>query len=132
MIWGDDADPVKRWRAEMDQLDRERTEAKEQMKRSEECRERDVARAGACEEISELRDNVKTLFDLLRDITDATNQTFTTLANEASARREDIADLKLQIARLSASPEAKRAFQFAREKSDGEIVDLPDFIRKMH
>jgi len=133
MMWGNADDPVKRWRAEMDQLEQERAEAKAQMRRQEERHERSLARAGAREEIAELRGDLATLYDTLRDVITATSDTLRTLGDEARTQRTAIDDLRLQVAKLSATPEAKRAFQFAREKGAGEIVDLPEFlIRKAH
>lgn len=132
MTWGNTDDPVKRWRVEMDRLEQERAEAKTQMQREQERHERSLARAGAHAEIAELRADLATLYNTLSDTMTATGEALRTLGDEARARREEIADLKLQIARLSASPEAKRAFQFGREKGDGEVVDLPDFMRKVH
>ena len=131
---------VDRWRYDMDRLEQERARAKEQMKRDEERHARSLARAGAREEIAslrgelaELRGEFETLSSTLADCLRATSETFSTLSDEAHARREEVADLKLAVARLGASPEAKRAFQFAREKGAGEIVDLPEFlIRKAH
>jgi chromosome segregation ATPase len=129
MTWGNADDPVKRWRAEMDQLEQERAEAKAQMRRQEERHERSLARAGAREEIVELRGELATLYDTLRDVITATSDTLRTLGDEARTQRTAIDDLKLAVARLSATPEAKKAaFQFAREKGGGEVVDLPDFL----
>jgi hypothetical protein len=122
-------DNVPRWRADMDRLEQERVQAKEQMKCEQERHERNVARAGAREEVAALRAELATLYSTLSDTMTATGEALRTLGDEARARREEVADLKLQVARLGASPEAKRAaFQFAREKSDGEVVDLPEFL----
>jgi hypothetical protein len=129
----DSLNSLDRWRMEMDRLDQERAQAKEQMRREEERHVRSLARAGAREEIAELRADLATLYATLRDVINATSETLSTLANEARARREEIADLKLAVAKLGASPEAKKAaFQFAHEKGADEVVDLPHFIRKMH
>ena len=133
MTWGNTDDPVKRWRVEMDRLEQERAEAKTQMQREQERHERSLARAGAREEIAELRSDLATLYNTLRDVITATSDTLRTLGDEARTQHTAIDDLKLQVARLSASPEAKRAaFQFAREKEGAEIVEVPSFLpRKM-
>jgi len=64
----------------------------------------------------------------------ATADVFRTLTDERREQCAQIEDLKLAVAKLGATPEAKRAaFQFARERGDGEVVDLPEFlVRKMH
>src|SRR5262249_30713544 len=54
MTWGID-DDVKRWRADADRRERGRRETKAQMRRELEQHERDVARAGAYEEIAALK-----------------------------------------------------------------------------
>jgi len=84
-------------------------------------------------ELAMLREKHESLSALVRDTLNTTTDTLCTLADERREQRAEIDDLKLAVARLGASPEAKRAaFQFAREKSDVEPVDLPDFIRKVH
>jgi len=112
-----------------------------QTKPSAERHERSLARAGAREEIAALRAELasmrtehESLCRTLSDTLTATSDTFRTLDDMSRVQREEIADLKLAIAKLGASPEAKRAvFQFAREKSDVEPVDLPEFlVRKVH
>ena len=136
----DSLNALDRWRMEMDQLEQERARSRGQSKREQERHERSLARAGAREEIAALRAELATLRaeheSLCRTLSEtmgATASAFGTLADERREQHAAIDDLKLQIARLGASPEAKRAaFQFAREKSDTEIIDLPDFIRKTH
>jgi hypothetical protein len=132
MNWGND-DDVKRWREDADRREHERVEAKAQMQRDRERHERGLARASAHEEIAELRSDLATLYNTLRDVITATSDTLRTLGDEARTQRTAIDDLKLQVARLSASPEAKRtAFQFAREKEGAEVVEIPGFLpRKM-
>ena len=80
-------------------------------------------------ELSALREEHESLSRTVADTLRATSDAFGTLADERRGQREEIADLKLAIARLRASPEAKRAaFQFTREKGDAEVVDMPSFL----
>ena len=132
----DSLNALDRWRMEMDQLEQERARSRGQSKREQERHERSLARAGAREEIAALRAELATLRaeheSLCRTLSDAltaTSDTFRTLDDMARAQREEIADVKLAIARISPA-EAKRAFQFAREKSDGDVGDLPDLVYK--
>jgi len=125
-----------RWRMDSDRREQERAQAKEQVKREQERHERRLARAGAREEIAALRAELasmrtehESLCRTLSDALTATSDTFRTLDDMARAQREEIADVKLAIARISPA-EAKRAFQFAREKSDGDVGDLPDLVYK--
>ena len=126
-----------RWRYDMDRLEHERAQAREQQKHEQERHERSLARAGAHAEIAALRAELaalrgefESLNRTLADTMNATASAFGVLADERREQRAEIADLK---AKLGASPEAKRAFQVAREKSDVEVVDLPEFLtRKMH
>ena len=129
-----------RWRMDNDRREQERAQAQERQKREQERHKRSLARAGAREkiaalraELAMLREKHESLSALVRDTLNTTTDTLCTLADERREQRAEIDDLKLAVARLGASPEAKRAaFQFAREKSVGEVVDLPDFIRKVH
>jgi chromosome segregation ATPase len=140
MMWGDANDPVKAWRIDADRREQQYAEARAQQKREQERYERQIARASAREEIAalraelaELRGEFESLNHTLADTMNATARAFATLADERREQHATLAELKTVVAKLGASPEAKRAaFQFAREKSDAEVVDLPDFIRKMN
>src|SRR5262249_16685619 len=141
MMWGNADDPVKAWRSDADRREQEYAQAREQSKREQERHERDVARAGAREEIAtlraelaELRGEFESLNRTLADRMAATARAFGTLADERREQHAAIADLKAAVAAVGASPLGKRtAFQFARERGTDEVVDLPDFLpRKMN
>jgi hypothetical protein len=136
MIWGNADDPVKRWRKEADQAEQERIAAKEQMRREEERRARDVARAvaraGAHEEIAALKDRVTAIEEHLKGL-DELARAVTTFSNAVSDKLGELERLLTRHAELrEADSRQSKGFQFAREKSDAEPLDLPDFIRKMH
>ena len=141
MNWGNVDDPVKRWRADADRREQEHAQAREQLKREQASHERNVARASAREEIAalraelaELRGEFESLNRTLADTMNATASAFGALADERREQHAAIADLKAAVAGVGASPLAKRtAFQFARERSDVEPLDLPNFLPcKMH
>lgn len=128
---------VDRWRYDMDRMEQERVKARQQREQEQERREQDLARASTTDqivalraELSELREEHESLSRTMVDTMNATSDVFRTLTDERREQCAQIEDLKLAIAKLGASPEAKRvAFQFAREKDGGaEVVDLPNFL----
>jgi hypothetical protein len=133
MSWGNPDDPVKLWRAQADRLERERAEAKERMRRSEERRERDVARVSAHAEIAALKERLAAAEQQLEGFNEFV-QAVATFGDAASNKLAKLEELLTRHAELrEAESRQSKGFQgFAREKSDTEVVDLPDFIRKMH
>jgi hypothetical protein len=102
MMWGNADDPVKLWRIDANRREQEYAEAREQQKRKHERHERNVARAGAREEIAALEQRLAAVEQQLVGFNEVANAT------------------------------AKGFQGFARETSNTEVLDLPDFIRKMH
>jgi len=127
-----------RWRYDMDKLEQERAQARQQSKREQERHERQIARAGAIEQIAALRAELATLRaeheSLCRTLSDtmsATASAFGTLADERREQRTEFDDLRVAVAKLSSTePHGRSAdFKFAREKDGGaEVVDLPNFL----
>src|SRR5262245_26286050 len=96
-----------KWRLDANRREHARAQAKEQMKRDQERHERQIARAGAREEIAALRAELAVLrvelATLRADFADTTNVTasvFETLADERHERREEMRDLKTEVAKL--------------------------------
>src|SRR5262249_27743282 len=132
MNWGNPDDPVNRWRMDSDRRDQERVEAKAQMRREEERRERDVARAGAREEIAELKHRLAEVEAQLAGFHELANATVSFSA-AVDAKLAELQRLLTRHAELRQAEPQPKGFQgFAREKSDAEVLDLPDLIRKTH
>jgi len=134
MTWGID-DDVKRWRADADRRERERIETKAQMRREQEQHERDVARAGAYEEIAALKQRLAAVEQQLASV-DELARAVATFGQAVDTKLADLQQLLTRRAELLHQPDAppSKGFQgFAREKS-AEVVDLPpDFLtRKMN
>lgn len=131
-MWGAD-DDVKRWRAEADRLEDERVRGREQQQREQERHERDVAQAGAREEIAALKQRLAAVEQQLV-LFDKLAQAVHTFSDAVDSKFAELQQLLTRRAKLlhQSDPPAPKGFQgFAREKS-AEILDLPDFIRKAH
>jgi len=116
-----------RWRIEATQREEARAQFKTQMTRERERQERSLARAGAREEITALRAELATLRaeldSLSRTFADAMNATanvFGTLADERHERREEIRDLKTEVAKLGATQDQLVV------RGKHEVMDLPN------
>ena len=133
----DSLDALDKWRMEAHRLDQERIEAKEQMRREDERRERDVARAaaraGAHEEIAALKERLAAVEQQLA-AHDELARAVVTFSDAVDAKLAELQQLLTRRAELreADSRQSKTFAGFAREKGAGEILDLPDFIRKMH
>jgi hypothetical protein len=135
LLGADNLNTLDRWRMDSAQRELSRAQAREQRKREQERHERQIARASASEQIATLHAELATLRaahedlqGIVRDTLNATSEALLTLGNTLHTQHNDLAELKLVITRLGASSEAKRGFQFARDKSDVEPTDLPDFL----
>ena len=125
---------MRRWREDADRREAERLEAKAQMRREQERRERSVARAGAREEIAELKQRLAEVEAQLAGFHELANATVSFSA-AVDAKLAELQQLLTRHAELRQveSPQPKGFQGFAREKSDAEVVDLPEFlVRKMH
>jgi len=133
MIWGNPDDPVKLWRIDADRREQERAQAKEQMKREREHHERDVAQASAREEIAELKQRLAAVEQQVASF-DELAQAVATFGAAVDNKLAELQRLLTRHAELrqAESPQPKGFQGFAREKGDTEVLDLPDFIRKMH
>ena len=134
MTWGID-DDVKRWRADADRRERERIETKAQMRREQEQHERDVARAGAHEEIAALKQRLAAVEQQLALI-DQLAQAIATFSQAVDGKLAELQQLLTRRAELlhQLDPPPPKGFQgFAREKS-AEALDLPPgfLTRKMN
>ena len=116
-----------RWRMDATQRAEARAHAKEQMKRDQERHERQIARAGAREEIAALRAELATLraeFEsLTRNFVDTMNaiaSAFGTLADERHEQREEMRDLKTEVAKLGATQDQLVV------RGKHEVMDLPN------
>jgi hypothetical protein len=132
MTWGID-DDVKRWRADADRRERERIETKAQMRREQEQHERDVARAGAYEEIAALKQRLVAVEQQLASVDELARA----VATFGAAVDNKLAELQQLLSRHAElrrpDPQNQKGFQgFARERVD-DVLDLPaNFIRKAH
>jgi chromosome segregation ATPase len=130
MTWGRD-DEVKRWRADADRREQEHTQAREQARREQERHERDVARADAQEEIAALKQRLAAVEQQLMDFNELA-RAVATFGDAVDGKLNNLEALLTRHAELRPADSPKGFQGFARERSDTEIVDLPDFIRKMH
>ena len=145
MTWGAD-DDVKRWRADADRRERGYAEAREQARREELEAERVSApdwsqidariAAALAEQRREIMGTIELVVaggdEIVRAL-DGLERKCTKLEgliNKLSSLYERVRGLYEHERARVHEPE-KRFQGFAREKSD-EVVDLPDFIRKMH
>jgi hypothetical protein len=133
MNWGNVDDPVKRWRADADRREQEHAQARQQLKREQASHERNVGRAGAREEIAELKQRLAAVEQQLVGLNELA-QAVATFGDAVDGKLSKLEQLLTRHAELRQADSCQpKGFQgFAREKSDGEVVDLPDFIRKMH
>jgi chromosome segregation ATPase len=133
MSWGNVDDPVKAWRADADRREQQYAEAREQHKRKQERHERNVARAGAREEIAALEQRLAAVEQQLVGFNELA-QAVVTFSDAVDSKLSKLEQLLTRHAELrQADSRQPKGFQgFAREKSDVEPMDLPDFIRKMH
>jgi hypothetical protein len=130
----DQWDEMDHWRDYQDRRQEERDQAKAEMRAEQERRECNIAEAGAHAQIAELKQRLEAVERQLASFDELASAvaTFGTAVDSKLAELQQLLTRHSEL-RQAELPEAKRAaFQFAREKSDGEIVDLPDFIRKMH
>src|SRR5262249_33016637 len=133
LFGADSLNSVDRWRMEMDQLEQERAQARDQSKREQERHERNVARAGAYEEIAALKQRLAAAEEQLAGFNEL-GQAITTFGDAVESKLSKLEYLMTRHAELR-QPDSHqpKGFQgFAREKGDTEVLDLPDFIRKMH
>jgi hypothetical protein len=132
MSWGNMDDPVKAWRADSDRREQEFAQAREQQKREQERHERDVAQAGAREEIAALKQRLTVVEQQLAGF-DELAQAVATFGDAVDGKLRKLEELLTRHAELrQPEPRQPKGFQgFARERS-AEILDLPDFIRKMN
>jgi chromosome segregation ATPase len=119
-----------RWRMGATQRAEARAHAKDEMRRTQERQERQIARAGAVEQIATLRAELATLCaelaTLQAEFADAMNtiaSTFGTLADERHERREEIRQLKAEVTKVGATMDQLSVGRFNRER---EVVDLPN------
>jgi chromosome segregation ATPase len=129
----DSLNSVDRWRMEMDELGQDRAKAKAQMRREQERRECDVAQASAREEIAELKQRLAAVEQQVASF-DELAQAVATFGAAVDNKLVELQRLLTRHAELrqAESPQPKGFQGFAREKGDTEVLDLPDFIRKMH
>jgi chromosome segregation ATPase len=135
LLGPDNLNALDRWRMDVDRLEQERAQPREQRKRDGERHERQIARASAREEIAALRAELaalraehESLCVTLRDTMNVTADVFDTLGSQCrdlSRECEGVRELKAEVARLSGR---KEEFQFAREKGGAEVTDLPGFL----
>jgi hypothetical protein len=133
MTWGAD-DEVKRWRADADALAEQHTRLREQARREQEQHERDVARAGACEEIAVLKQRLEAVEQQLVDFSELA-RAVATFGDAVDGKLSKLEQLLTRHAELRQTESHQpKGFQgFARERGDGEVTDLPDFLaRKMN
>ena len=116
-----------RWRMDANQRAEARAQTKEQMKRAQERHERQIARAGAREEIATLRGELAALRAQLEslqrtfaDAMDAVASAFGTLADERHDQRTQIANLKTEITKLGATQDQLVV------RGKHEVMDLPN------
>jgi len=133
MMWGNADDPVKLWRIDANRREQEYAEAREQQKREHERHERNVARAGAREEIAALEQRLAAVEQQLVGFNELANAT-AAFGDAVDGKLRKLEELLTRHAELG-QPDSRqpKGFQgFVREKSNTEVLDLPDFIRKMH
>jgi hypothetical protein len=131
MTWGDPNEAVRKWQAEADRLEDERAAAKADMKREQERHERSAARASAREEIAALEQRLAAVEQQLANF-DQLAQAVATFGDAVDGKLAELQQLLSRHAELrQAEPSPSKGFQFAREKST-EVLDLPNFIRKMN
>jgi chromosome segregation ATPase len=132
MMWGNTDDPVKAWRADSDRREQEFAQAREQSKRQQEQHER-VARAGASEEIAALKQRLAAVEQQLAGF-DELAQAVANFGDAVDGKLRKLEELLTRHAELrQPEPRQPKGFQgFAREKIDTELLDLPEFLTRIH
>jgi hypothetical protein len=122
-----------KWRMDAAQREEGRVQTKEEMKREQERHERSLARAGAREEIAKLEQRLAAVEQQLANFNELANATvaFSTAVDSKLAELQQLLTRHAEL-RPAESPQPKGFGGFAREKSNDEVVDLPDFVRKMN
>jgi hypothetical protein len=148
LLGADSLNSVDRWRAEMDALERERAKERQEYEREESDRARAQApdwsaidariAAALAEQREEIMETIKLVLsgndEMVRALEglDRKYDRLEGLLTKLGALYERVRGL-YEVERVRAhEPEAKRFHGFARERGDSEVLDLPDFIRKMN
>jgi chromosome segregation ATPase len=114
MMWGNTDDPVKAWRADSDRREQEFAQAREQSKRQQEQHERDVARAGASEEIAALKQRLAAVEQQLAGF-DELAQAVATFGDAVDGKLRKLEELLTRHAELrQVDSRQSKGFQFAR------------------
>ncbi len=116
-------DPIQRWREDAEQRDAARAQSKRQLAREQrrviEGEEAAVLRAQMEMRICALEQGYRDLQSALVDAMRAIHDTFDQIADQPVAQRDEIRELKIQVAKLATTVAERNAegFRFAREQA---------------